>query len=154
MQKEISSMEEITKYRAFDGSEFDSKKDCWEYEKLLERIDRIMSYLPERPATAIFVTGLGYLQHNGVQFFATRMQLLQLCREYSSHPILKEAINNKELAPAFVTNAIDDTVPEPLALAWWRFECTDSSLREWFCPNCEKYRRGETTFSLNLQSEE
>lgn len=38
----------ITKYKAVDGSEFDSSQECKKYELLIDRVNSIMALLPRR----------------------------------------------------------------------------------------------------------
>ena len=79
-------MKTITKYRAYDGREFMVKKHCELYEKHELEVERIMLQLPERPDSHVFLSGDGYIQHDGDILLKVRQELLAIAEVYASPP--------------------------------------------------------------------
>lgn len=56
-------MKRIDKWVARDGSEFKTEEDALRRELLLNRIEAIESFLPEKDESIDFANGHGYIQH-------------------------------------------------------------------------------------------
>lgn len=127
-------METITKWKAKDGAEFASMAECVAREALIDEVDVIMANLPKRPDGCDFSNGHGYVQHNAETFWPAREVLLRVANRLYPHAWLTKSIEDRTVHPSCADRVIGDALPRPLATAWYRFVCTDDSLREWGQP--------------------
>lgn len=129
-------MHTVTKYVAYDGTEFNVKTACIAHEHLCANVDAIMSALPERPddEDCRFSNGHGYLQHNLVTLNATRIALLKLAQPYAPDPPWIQQTIDGLVHPSWAGRLINDACPRPIYKAWRRFMCIDAQNREWGQP--------------------
>lgn len=128
-------MQEITKFKADDGTEFDSKSACLAHEALCAEIAEVMATLPKRPNDdgCRYSNGHGYLQHKPETFWKARDALLRIGNRLSPHKWFEQALADRTVHASWCGRLIDET-SRPLANAWYRIYCTDQELREWGQP--------------------
>jgi hypothetical protein len=137
-------MEKIIKFKAIDGKEFSSEKECLKYELLIERVNEIMATLPSIPKDDDFdfPNGGGYIQHKKETLRKAQISLLELCKEYIDHHWIQQSIDDENIHTSWVGRLLDDYGIRPLQNAWYRFSCIDHLYREWgqpyFASNPEK----------------
>ena len=116
----ISSMDEsapkksraIQKFRADDGTEFNTEAECDSHEALCADVATILATLNPRPNNSGFNNGGGYVQQSAESFGAAHAALLIVAnRCINGHPR-----------------------PEVVSKAWLRIMCTDKNFREWGQP--------------------
>jgi len=127
-------MKEITKYKAVDGTEFNSPQTCTEYEALIDTVKDIMSELPPLPENdgCSFVNGGGFIQHDLIILRHVKHSLLELMKKYIDHEWVQQTIDDDNVHPSWVGRMVDDN--RPLRDAWHRIYCTDKLGREWGQP--------------------
>lgn len=128
-------MEEIRKYRADDGAEFNNEGACIAHEALCAEINEIMATLPKRPKddACKFSNGHGYLQHTAEKFWPARDALLRIGNRLFPHKWFDQALADHTVHASWAGRLIDET-SRPLARAWHRMMCVDKELREWGQP--------------------
>jgi hypothetical protein len=79
-----------------DGKEFESEKDCLDYESWLKRYDAILRKLPKHPDTCEFTNGEGYIQHDLKVLEGVRKEFYTLAIEEikSIHPDAGDIVPN------------------------------------------------------------
>lgn len=129
-------MEIITKYKAIDGSEFSSKENCIEYEKLIAEVNHIMSALPALPKNdgCAFANGAGFIQHSKEAASRARMEILELALRHCPHGWIEDSIENESIHPSYAARIIEDSGLRPLQDAWHRFQCMTLDFREFGQP--------------------
>lgn len=129
-------MEIITKFKAIDGKEFTSKKECLKYESLIGEVDRIMSLLPSthKDDDCSFANGEGFIQHDKAKLRKAQVEILELCKEYIDHKWIQQTINDESVHLSYVGRLLNDYDIRPLRNAWFRFMCIDKNQREWGQP--------------------
>jgi len=127
-------MTAITKFKAIDGKEFDTEKECIDYEKLIDRVNQIMSLIPKRIEDTDFANGSGFIQHNEKDLKTVKVNFLNLCKEYIDHKWIQQAIDDDTVHPSCVQRLLGDYNIMPLYKEWNRFSCIDSQFREWGQP--------------------
>ena len=134
-------MEKVTKFKAVDGTEFSKENDCVKYELLIKRVERIMSVLPQTPKNdnCSFANGGGYIQHDKTIIRHTKVQLLELMKEYIDHKWIQDTIDNENVHSSYVGRLVSDYNIKPLNDAWYRFMCIDEDNREWGQPYFANY---------------
>lgn len=116
-------MEEIRKYKAVDGSVFNTKEECLKYEILIERVFAIMRPLGARPDDTNFTNGGGYIQHDSRVVSIAKEQLIQLGIE---------ALGIRgDITFYLLGRYCDDSGSRCLYSAWNRLNCCDKNNREW-----------------------
>ena len=137
-------MKVITKFKAVDGTEFNSENECLEYENLIKKVDNIMKALPPLPKDdgCRFSNGEGFVQHNKTNLRKVQINLLELMKKHIDHKWIQQTIDDENVHPSYVGRLIDDYGIRPLNKAWYRFMCIDKLGREWgqpyFASNPEK----------------
>jgi len=129
-------MEQITKFKAIDGTEFSNKEECLKYELLIERVNNIMALLPPLPKDdgCNFSNGSGYVKHNKATLRNAQIQLLEICKEYIDHKWIQQTIDDETMHSSYVGRLLSDYGIRPLNDAWYRFSCVDDQYREWGQP--------------------
>ena len=127
-------MEQITKFKAIDGTEFYSENECLDYENLIARVNAIMGKLPVRPNDTDFINGEGFIQHEKSDLITTRIAILEICKEYINHKWVQQTMDNETVHPSWVGRLLGDYGIKPLEKAWDRFYCIDNHFREWGQP--------------------
>lgn len=128
-------MEAITKYKAFDGLEFNDADACAEHEANCKEADQIMSQLPAHPDTCAFSNGGGYLQHDKDLLLKVRNQFCEFAKRYTDHKWIQQTIDKGfEAHASWVDRLIGETAPRSISKHWYRFMCIDSEFREWGQP--------------------
>jgi hypothetical protein len=128
-------MKAITKYKAVDGTEFSTEKQCLDYEKLIKNIEVIMSELPVIPKKSMdFVNGHGYIQHDKKILRKVQVKLLELMKKYMKHEWIQQTIDDESIHPSYVGRLVSDSGISPFYHAWSRFSCVDKNSREWGQP--------------------
>ena len=127
-------MKRITKYRADDGAEFNSKADAVNHDSLCLEIKEVMSALPKRPSNVgEFENGVGFIQHHPHVFWGVRDSLIAIGKRYIKDSLLDQCIKDRDIHPSWVLRLSDEQCPA-LSRAWYRIMCTDKNLREWGQP--------------------
>lgn len=129
-------MEIITKYKAVDGSEFNTENQCLDYECLIRKVDNIMKDLPPLPKDegCEFTNGGGYVQHDKICLRKVKINLLEEIKKHINHKWVQQTIDDENVHPSYVSRLIDDCGIRPLSKAWDRFNCIDELAREWGQP--------------------
>lgn len=128
-------MEQITKYRADDGTEFHEKEKCVEYESLCDEILILMSRLPDIPDSCDFQNGNGHILHDEVIFMEVRKTILEISQRFCDHKWLQESIDGGlKIDPSWAGRMISECCPKPIYQAWHRISCTTNDFREFGQP--------------------
>lgn len=129
-------MKAIVKYEAEDGKEFDSEKECLDYENLIARVNNIMKVLPPLPKDngCRFSNGEGFVQHDKKTLRKVQIGLLKEIKKHVEHKWVEQTIEDENVHPSYVARLLDDYSISPLSKAWYRFICTDKLGREWGQP--------------------
>ena len=127
-------MEVITKFRAIDGKEFVSEKECIKYEALIISVNKIMDSLSKKPNDSSFLNGDGFLQHDEKVVTETKTRILEICKVYIDHKWIQQTIDEPKNDPSWVSRILGDYNIKPLSDAWYRFSCMDKTNREWGQP--------------------
>lgn len=114
-------MEEISKYKAIDGSIFNTKEECLKYESIIKRVDLIMCPLGKRPDDTNFTNGGGYIQHDVYTIQKVKAEIMVLCME-----VLKKNLDFQEIG-----YYLDGASKKCLYHAYIRLICIDIKCREW-----------------------
>lgn len=141
----------VAKYKADDGAEFNNEADCIAHEALCAEIAEVVRLLPPRPQYdgGRFANGGGYIQHDEKTFHMVREALLRIANRLFPHKWLAEALEkHSEVHASYPGRIIYETSP-PVARAWYRFMCTDKSLREWGQPYYADYPHEAEQVRLN-----
>lgn len=96
-------MEQIAKFKAYNGREFNSADECLDYEARCKKADAVLARLatpPKLPGCG-FENGEGYLQHSPKVFAAVRRDLLKLAMEESDHKWLHQSLNDPTIDPSW-----------------------------------------------------
>jgi hypothetical protein len=129
-------MKIITKYQAYNGTEFTDQAECEAYEARSRRADDIIALLPPKPELpgCEFENGGGFLQHDRVTFLNVRRQLLELGKEEFQHSWFDQSLADESVHPSYVARLLGDGSNKQLERAWHRISCTDKQYREWGQP--------------------
>ena len=128
-------MKLITKYKAFDNSEFMDEGRCIEHESNCKQADLIISKLPEKPGSCDFSNGDGYIQHDYNTILNVRNKFLEFCKRYSDHKWIQETIDKGfDVDPSWAGRIIGECAPSYISRMWYRFSCIDNNQREWGQP--------------------
>jgi hypothetical protein len=128
-------MKAIVKYKAIDGREFITMKDCTDYELLIDRVETIMSRLPKLPKNdeCDFANGHGYIQHDKEILLSVWNNLLEEFKSKIDHKWLDESKDMKS-HPSWVSRLVGDYGIAPYERAWYRMHCVDKECREFGQP--------------------
>ena len=109
-------MKTITKYQATDGKEFDSEKECLDYEALITRVDTIMEALPPLPKDGLldFSNGEGFIQHDKTILRNVQLSLLKEMQKHIDHRWIQDTLDNENVDPGYVKKLVDDYTLIPL----------------------------------------
>lgn len=135
----------VTNYMAEDGKIFNDEMACLAHEQLCRELDEILSILPPRPSSTscAFENGEGYIQHDSADFVKAKNDILNLVLEYVDGSRASETIKivideswymSGRPYVNHVTRSISNYCPGVIQHAWYRFNCTDGSFREWGQP--------------------
>lgn len=128
-------METVTKYKAFDGSEFTDRAECMQHEENCAIAEKIMRQIPLKPDGCDFANGSGYLQHSSNTLLQVRNEFLEFCKRYTSHKWLQETIDKGwDAHGSYAGRILDECAPRSISKHWYRFMCIDSDFREWGQP--------------------
>ena len=131
-------MQVIMKYKAKDGTEFDTEGKCISYESLCEEVAGIMAALQGRPEDdgCSFANGEGYIQHDVAKVEAVRVSILKIGLRFVQYPpwLQKTIDNPADTQPSWAGRLISERCPKPVYEAWHRFMCMDTQNREWGQP--------------------
>ena len=122
-------MKSFTKFKAVDGAEFNTKKECIEYEKMIKKVNAIMKPLGRLPKDphCDFANGMGYIQHNPSDVEVVKSKLLAFGIKYLH-------IEGECRFDWLGRYAGDSRDTAPLYRAWLRLYCVDKKGREWGQP--------------------
>jgi len=127
-------MKIITKYRADDGTEFNSEAEAVNHDALCLEIKEVISDLPKRPSNGYkFENGEGFIQHQPHVFWGVRDALIAIGKRYINYGWLDKTLKDRDIHPSWVLRLFDEQCPA-LSRAWYRIMCTDKKLREWGQP--------------------
>ncbi len=126
-------MKTITKYQAYDGSEFTNPIACTTYEQHSRAADAIIAQLPPTPEDdgCEFANGGGYIQHDTALVLKVRRELLTQAAKETDHPHIKQSLESTSVHPSWAHRVIDECCTNRLAFAWLRIACIDKDSREW-----------------------
>jgi hypothetical protein len=130
-------MKTITKFQAYNGTEFIDQTACLVYEVNCRRADDIISILPPKPNLpgCGFENGDGYLQHDREVFLKVRRLLLeQALVEFPDDKHLEQSLAEDDVHPSWAARIIGECCTKQLDRAWYRIYCTDKEFREWGQP--------------------
>lgn len=127
-------METITKFRAYNGAEFNAEEKCRIYESNCRKADAIVSKLPERPDDLDFSNGHGFIQHDPEIFKKVRRKLLEQANDECEHKWFTQSIEDESCHPSWAHRIISEACTKNLNDAWYRILCTDFEFREWGQP--------------------
>ena len=131
-------MQQITKFKADDGAEFNTEPACVEYEALCAEVAEVMGTLPAKPDDdgCNFSNGHGYLRHDKATLLRARVSILKIAQRFaSSPPWFQQTIDDPDgRHPSWAGRLIDECCPRPVGAAWYRFMCIDKQGREWGQP--------------------
>lgn len=127
----------ITKYKANDGTEFDSEFNATQHEQLCERIRAIIA--PLGPTEGLlpgceFGNGGGYLQHDEETVRQVKLGLLREAQQLTDHKWIQQSIDNPDGVHESYAGRIISEISVPLRMAWSRIACIDKQFREWGQP--------------------
>jgi hypothetical protein len=133
-------MKKITKYRANDGSEWDTYKDALVREHMIDFVDSAMAKLKTTPGDSNWE---GYVQHDKNTIFQCKKELFEIANQEG---VLKWWIDSQinehgktvnELIeachPSWFGRMLDGG-HAPLSVAYRRLMCIDDLYREWNQP--------------------
>jgi hypothetical protein len=127
-------MKEITKFVAWDGSEFSTRYDCCIYERLYMEIRTVMSRLKRAPESGTET----FVQQEKEVFLGVQHDLVVIFERL--HPLMTDQHTKwarDATRPAgftLVGRYMDDCGPGILNSAWRRIMCVDHIFREWGQP--------------------
>jgi len=128
-------MEIITRYKAFDGSEFLDRGKCLTHEDNCNLADNIINKLPSVPDSCDFSNGSGYVQHDYNNLLSVRNEFLEFCKRYTAFKWIQETIDGGfDVDPSWAGRFIDESAPNYISKKWYRFSCIDKKQREWGQP--------------------
>ena len=122
-------MKTIIKYKASDGTEFDSSKLCVKHEKLINKVKAIMSRIAPIPKNIYD----GWIQHKEEDVIAVKVSLLKLALPmFDGFPELVKAIKVKPetVHPMSIVGRILSDSMSPIYDGWHRLCCIDDKFRE------------------------
>ena len=95
-------METVIKYKAVDGTTFDTKKSCLDYDTLFTKIDKIMEKLKPVPKddTCNFANGEGYVQQSPAVFHDVKNAFLDLATDFLKADARKILLGSKRWRPS------------------------------------------------------
>lgn len=118
-------MEIITKYKAEDGSVFNSEYDCMQYERLCLMVNEFMQELNPLPKEngCNFANGGGYIQQKKRPVERAKKEIVDLGKRWlaSKHNWSFNSIGR----------LFDDSGVKCLYHAWGRLSNIDTQYREW-----------------------
>lgn len=129
-------MEQITKFRAVDGSEFDKESDCVSYEALIVEVETIMRKLDPIPEMdgCNFSNGYGFVQQTRAAFLIVKLELLLIAKRYTEFHWIQQTVDDDTVHLSYAGRIIDECCPRPVNRAWYRLMCIDKQFREWGQP--------------------
>lgn len=137
-------MEMITKYKAFDGTEYLEESKCADHESNCKIADLIMINLPLKPDGFDFSNGSGYIQHDYNNLLNVRNEFLEFCKRYTDHRWIQETIDGVfDVDPSWAGRMIGECAPNYIYKMWYRFACIDKQQKEWGQPYFATNEQGE-----------
>ena len=137
-------METITKYKAFDGTEYLQESKCIEHESNCKIADSIISKLPAKPDSCDFSSGGGYIQHDYNMLLSVRNEFLEFCKRYTDMKWIQETIDGGfNVDPSWAGRIIGECAPNYISRMWYRFSCVDKKQKEWGQPYYANNGQGE-----------
>ncbi len=129
-------MKQITKFVAYNGTEFTDSDACLDYEARCQRADAVIARLSPKPKIdgCSFENGGGYIQHDPKVWHEVRIALLKLAQKECDHRWISESIDNPSVHPSWAGRILGEGCNKQLQDAWFRITCTDSKCREWGQP--------------------
>ena len=133
-------MEQITKWKANDGSEWDSQEKCIARGRMIEDVDRAMAVLKPHPTD---LNWEGYVQHDQKTLLECKRALFKISNQEG---VLKWWIDKQKVEhgktekdlieschPSHFCRMLDGG-NRPLDRGYSRLCCIDENLREWNQP--------------------
>ena len=120
-------MEKIMRYKADDGTVFDTEKKCTDHENLCLFIDGIMLDLGKRNTSSC-----GWVQHDPATVIRCRVAIIERCRQMGMGEMCP-VFNHEpasDIHPCSAVGRILCDTGGPLWTAWARFARTDDEGRE------------------------
>lgn len=129
-------MKQITKYKAVDGKEFLTEKECLDYEALIERVNTIMSGLKPLPKDegCDFANGYSFVQQSKAAFKLVKLNLLNEIKKHINHKWVEQTMEDDDMHLLYVGRLVGDYDINPLSKALYRLMCIDKEYREWGQP--------------------
>ena len=137
-------MKKVIKFKAVDGREFRSEKECLDYESLIAEVKTIMQALKPTPKDdgCNFANGYSFVQQKKGMVKLTRLNLLNVIKRYIDHKWIIQSMEDDTVHPSWVGRLVDESDLRPLSDAWYRISNIDKEYREWgqpyFANNPEK----------------
>ena len=124
-------MQIVTKYRAIDGSEWDTADQAMDRDNLCAAVADAIAELGE-PLSSAFFGGGGYRQHDLATVLSAKQRIVRLAKIHTGHGVFDHPA--ADIHPFSIAGQILDDVGGPLRKAWRRFMCIDDQGREWGQP--------------------
>jgi hypothetical protein len=127
----------ITKYRANDGTEFNSAERADQHDGIIVAVDRAMSHLTPRPKA--LEENKGYVQHTRLAVLRASTELFALARHRLGEEWVarQKSLGHDEEEIAMHVKGIYGRIADgcaPLDRAYTRLLCIDEQNREWQQP--------------------
>jgi len=144
-------MQQIAKFKAYTGREFNDADACLDYEARCEKADAVIARLEPKPKAlgCDFENGAGFIQHDPKVFAGVRADLLGLAMKESDHKWLKQSIDDPAIYSSWAGRIIGECCNEQLQSAWYRISCTDDLFREWGQPYFARHQDEGKHICLN-----
>jgi len=128
-------MKMITKYKAFDNTEYTDQSKCIEHEANCKQADLIINKLKKVPNSCDFTNGEGYVQHDYSNVLSVRNEFLEFCKRYTTFKWIQETIDGGfDVDASWAGRVIGESAPNYISKMWYRFSCIDKQQREWGQP--------------------
>lgn len=142
-------MKKIIKYEAYDGTIFNTKKSCIEYENLCLEIKKLEDRLPTIPEN-FFSNGGGFIQHNEKTFMEVRVAVLKIAQRFSNHKWLQQAIDEGlTVHHSWPGRIINDSCPKAVNDIWYRISSTTNDFKEYGQPYYREFPEKAKNIQLN-----
>lgn len=133
-------MQEIIKYKSYMGAEFDSKEECFKYEKQCDELQKLFNLLPKLPKdkSCKFGNGEGYLEVGKENYDKVKQKLLEFINDNTeiSEDIVERAKNISIHSSILGRYLCDGSSPlyKRMYMVWLRLMCIDDEYHEWGQP--------------------
>lgn len=146
-------MESIIQYKAKDGRIFNNEENCLTYEQQLDKIEKIMSGLFDRPDSCDFINGGGYIQQEKNNVDKAIIDLVKasgVCDHIANS--LEFNKNPFTYRNGIIGRYLDDN-DSFICKHWLRFRCMDDNYREYGQPYFASNPSQAKQINLNIKED-